>query len=353
MNTTPAGDRPPFRGINAAGDPATDPVCCGEGGAWAPGSGQPPVIGCMPTAQERRWPLGAARCAERLAEATGLPVQYEDIEALADLGLLPVVDHYKSRPLYDLDAVDAAAGTQTLAVAVAARQEWFATSLTARDAAARLGWTDDELTRETRARDIAPGRWGRYARADIEALAADTDLSERLRRARTVDADRAAEVLEVRRIELDHLVAAGLIRPVHRNGKRCPDDRADVSVGLFTVGELEDLREIDDIDWETVRGVRPGRPSPLRELMPALPTRAERIRALADRLTTVLGVTVTAVWHEPRRRGSDDGWWEYTWPTDPAGAPTAATVAQAIRADRAGSRYRREIRLTPTKSTPH
>lgn len=301
-------------------------------------------------AQEQRRPLGAARCAQRLAEATGLPVRYEDIETLADLGLLPAVEHYKGHPLYDLDALDALAATDTLAVAVAARQEWFATSLTAREARARLGWTDGELTRETYTRTITPGRWGRYALADVDALAADTDLCERLRRARTVDADRAADVLEVRRVELDYLVAAGLICPVHRQGKRCPDDRADVSIGLFTVGELEDLREHDDIDWETVRGVRPGHPSPLRELMPPLPTRAERIRALADRLSTVLGVTVTAVWHEPRRRG-DDGWWEYTWPTSPAGEPTAADVAQAIRDDRAGSRYRREIGLAPTQPT--
>jgi hypothetical protein len=323
--------------VTAAGQDAYDAAAlAGDGSGTTPAA----------RAQERRWPLGAARCAERLAEATGLAVQYEDIETLADLGLL--VDHYKVRPLYDLDAVDAVAGTETLAAAVTARQEWFAASLTAAAAAVRLGWTADELTRETRAGGIAPGRWGRYALADVDALAADTDLSERLRRARTVDADRAADVLEVRRVELDHLVAAGLIRPVHRQGKRCPDDRADVSIGLFVVGELEDLREIDDIDWEAVRGVRPGRPSPLRELMPALPTRAERIRALADRLTTALGVSVTAVWHDPRSR-SGGGWWEYTWPTNPAGEPTTATVTQVIRDDRTGSRYRREIRLTPTK----
>ena len=303
-------------------------------------------------AQERRRPLGAARCAERLAEATGLPVQYEDIETLVDLGLVPVVDHYKGRPLYDLDAVDALAGTDTLAVAVAGRQEWFAASLTSRDAMARLGWTDGELTRETHARGIRTGRWSRYDLADIDALAADTDLCERLRRARTVDVDHAADVLEVRRVELDHLVAAGLIRPVHRQGKRCPDDRADVSIGLFVVGDLEDLREIDNIDWETARGVRPGRSSPLRELMPVLPTRAERIRGLAGRLTAALGVSVTAVWHEPRRRDRDDGWWEYTWPTNLAGEPTAVTVTRAIRDDRAGSRYRREIRLNPTQHVP-
>jgi hypothetical protein len=81
--------------------------------------------------------------------------------------------------------------------------------------------------------------------------------------------------------------------------------------------------------------------------MPALPTRAEMIRALADRLTAVVDVPVTAVWHEPRRR-SDDGWWEYTWPTTPAGEPTVATLVQAIRDDRAGSRYRRDITMRPT-----
>ena len=41
--------------------------------------------------------------------------------------------------------------------------------------------------------------------------------------------------------------------------------------------------------------------------------------------------------------------WEYTWPTNHAGEPTAADVTQAIRDDRTGSRYRREILLTPTK----
>jgi hypothetical protein len=307
----------------------------------------------VPPAPEPRRPLGAARCAARLAEATGLQVAYEDIETLARQGLLAAVDHYKQRPLYDLDAVDALAGTDTLAAVVTARQTWIAASMTSGEAAHLLGWTDGELTREARARQLTPGLWGRYARTDVDELAADTDLRERVRRDRTIDADRAAVVLEVRRIELDYLVAARLIRPVHRAGKRCPDDRADVSTGLFVVGELEDLRERDDIDWETVRGVRPGRPSPLREFMPALPTRAQLIRALADRLTTALGVPVTAVWHEPRRRGSGaEGWWEFTWPTNPAGEPTTATVTQAVRDDQAGSRYRREIELTPTAPAP-
>lgn len=302
-------------------------------------------------AEEPRWPLGPARCASRLAEATGLPVAYEDIETLAERGLLTAADYYKQRPLYDLDAVDALAGTDTLAAVVTDRQDWYAASLTGEQAAQLLGWTTDELTREARARQLTPGRWGRYARSDVDELAADTDLRERVRRDRTVDADRAAVVLEVRRVELDYLVAGQAIRPVHRTGKRCPDDRADVSTGLFRIGELEDLRERDDIDWEIVRGVRAGRPSPLRELMPALPTRAQMIRALADRLTTTLGVPVSAVWHEPRRR-SAEGWWEYTWPTDPAGRPTRDTVTQAVRDDRAGSRYRREIELAPTPPSP-
>ena len=301
---------------------------------------------------EKRWPLGAARCAERLAAATGLQVAYEDIETLAELGLLAPVDHYKDWPLYDLDAVDALAGADTLAVLVQARHDWYAASMSAVEAAELLGWHADVLAREAAACGITPGRWQRYGRGDVDELAADTELRERVRRERTIDADRAAELLEVRRVELDYLVAGRLIRPVHRAGKRCPDDRADVSTGLFLTGELEDLRERDDIDWETVRGVRPGRPSPLRELAPALPSRAEAIRALADRLTTTLSVTITAVWHEPRRRRSGaEGWWEYTWPLDPAGQPTKATVTQAIRDDRAGSRYLREVYLHPAAST--
>ena len=314
----------------------------------APAAGTPDTSAAATAVDERRWPLGPARCADRLAEATGLPVAYADVETLADVGLLIAVDHYKGRPLYDLDAVDALAGTDTLAVVVAARQDWFAASMTVRQAAHRLGWTDDELIRHAPEHGIAAGRWDRYATADVDTLAADAELGERVPRARLVDVDQAAAVLEVRRVELHHLVAARVIRPTHRVGKRCPDDQADANGGSYLVGELEDLRERDDIDWETVRGVRPGRPSPLRGLMPALPTRAEMIRALADRLTAAVGVPVTAVWQEPRRR-RDGGWWEYTWPTNTAGEPTVATVVQAIRDDQAGSRYRREITMRPTR----
>ena len=28
-------------------DQSAEPVCCGQGGAWAPGAGKPVVIGCM------------------------------------------------------------------------------------------------------------------------------------------------------------------------------------------------------------------------------------------------------------------------------------------------------------------
>jgi hypothetical protein len=87
--------------------------------------------------------MAAARCAERLAAGTGLPVAYEDIETLADLGLLVPVDYYKQRPLYDLDTVDALAGRDTLTELVAARRAWFEASLTAREAAYRLRWSDE------------------------------------------------------------------------------------------------------------------------------------------------------------------------------------------------------------------
>ncbi|MFI0418677.1 hypothetical protein [Spongiactinospora sp. 9N601] len=43
-------------------------------------------------------PLRAARCATLLAELTGLPVEDVDIKALAERGLVEVVDWYKRWP---------------------------------------------------------------------------------------------------------------------------------------------------------------------------------------------------------------------------------------------------------------
>ncbi|MEV1005560.1 hypothetical protein [Nonomuraea sp. NPDC050202] len=62
-------------------------------------------------------PLGARRCAELLAELTGLQVDQADIGELAKRGLASVVDDYKGWALYDVAALRAIPGdTERLAV---------------------------------------------------------------------------------------------------------------------------------------------------------------------------------------------------------------------------------------------
>ena len=50
-------------------------------------------------------PLGAHRCAELLAELTGLDVTGDDVLALAGQGHVNTVGYYKDWPLYDVAAV--------------------------------------------------------------------------------------------------------------------------------------------------------------------------------------------------------------------------------------------------------
>ena len=69
---------------------------------------------------QRRWPqiaaahdaareLGAGRCAELLARATGLAVRHGHVEQLADRGVLKPTRTYRRRPLYRVADVQALA----------------------------------------------------------------------------------------------------------------------------------------------------------------------------------------------------------------------------------------------------
>lgn len=121
---------------------------------------------------------GLARCAERLAARLGRDnVLPADIEALAEAGLLGAAEvrHTRrgARELFDLTAVDALSAEQVAAV-VGARLAWTAPTVTFGQACARLRWTRGELARVVVARRIARGRFGRFARTDIDELAAET-----------------------------------------------------------------------------------------------------------------------------------------------------------------------------------
>jgi hypothetical protein len=208
-------------------------------------------------------PIGANKAAARLAERTGLEVDRHDVEALAERELLQVVGWYKEWPLYDprqLDALDADA----LAPVVADRVAWLAASLRRQAAAEQLGWRLDELDEAVRERAIEAGRFGRLAQADVEALAADEELDERLRAARLLGPDQAAARLEVRRTDFDHCVAAGWIEPAAHVETRI-GRRTTIEVPLFRTGDVDRLLELPGVDWEAVRASRPGEPSPLLE----------------------------------------------------------------------------------------
>lgn len=209
-------------------------------------------------------PLGSRRCADLLKELTGLAVHADDLPALAEDDHVRVAGEYEGFDLYDVDRLrrlpeDAAAMT-ALADLVRARAQWIAASLLEDAAAARIQFTVKEFRRAASERDVAPGWGGRYAQADIDALADDQELMDRVRRARMLGPDQAADHLEIRETDLAYLVSAGLL---------APDDHVDVPVGrvkevrvpLYSVGQLEDVQKVEWIDWEELRAVKPGQRS--------------------------------------------------------------------------------------------
>lgn len=93
-------------------------------------------------------PVGATRCAERLARRLERDVLASDIEALTEAGHLHVVDVFTSRgrshDLFSPDAIDQLPA-DTVAETITAREQWRATSVSVDEACARLGWTRAEL----------------------------------------------------------------------------------------------------------------------------------------------------------------------------------------------------------------
>lgn len=216
-------------------------------------------------------PLGAWRCAEHLAQLTGLPVADADVLELAERDLAHPVDEYKGYDLYDVDELTALAGDAprraVLEQLVEARLAWLADSMAPAEAAAALRWQKEDLTRIAAERGLVRGRFGRYARADILDL--DTEeLQEQVRREQLRGPDQAARHLKIRRHDFDHLTAAGWISPV-RDAEMQISRHTTIQVPLYAVGDLEDAvtetAEEFGVDWEALRAVKPGQPSPLRE----------------------------------------------------------------------------------------
>jgi hypothetical protein len=294
-------------------------------------------------------PLGARRCAELLAELTGLDVTDDDFLELAGQGHVDSVDSYKDWLLFDVAAVRRLGttedGTAIVAAVVAARQGWLASSVTTEDAARRLGWDRRELERVAARQGIKPGRFRRWASADIDRLAEDRELADRVRRAQLLGPDQAAEMLEVRRVDFDHAVAARWIVPAGYTESRVSRRRT-VSVALYRAGDVEDLLGLPGVDWEAVRAARPGDPSPLREFARLPVSRAALVKGLAADLTERHGTEVTARYDEDRDH------WDLSWALNDSGQPSEAAVSEMIRTDRDLAPHARSIGLHARHENP-
>jgi hypothetical protein len=186
-------------------------------------------------------PLGAHRCADLLAELTGLDVTNDDIVTLAGQGHADVVGYFKDWELYDVAAVRQLGTTEDgqaiVAAVVGERQAWLADSVTTADAARWLSWDRGDLKRVAAEQGIKPGRFGRWARTDIARLAGDEELAERVRREQLLGPDQSAEFMEVRRRDFEYVVAAGWVSPA-RYATREVGRRKTVAVPLYPVGSL-------------------------------------------------------------------------------------------------------------------
>jgi len=288
-------------------------------------------------------PLGAGRCAGLLAELTGLAVVGEDVVALAEAGYTAVVDEYKGFDLFNVDRLKALPDdSEALAVLtglVAERQAWIESSITPEDAAVWLRWDRRDLTRIAAERGIATGRGGRYARTDIAVLAGDEDLAERVRREQLLGPRQAAQHMEIRPTDFEYVTGAGWVSPV-RYATREVGVRKTVDVPLYAVGDLEDALAIPGVDWEAVRAVKAGEPSPLREHARKAISRATVIHAFCDQLRREHEIEVWPHWVNPADT------WEIDWELREDGHPTVAEVKAALHAHPGASKYATQIKLS-------
>jgi Exonuclease len=282
-------------------------------------------------------PIGANKAAARLAERTGLEVDRADVEELAERGLLEVAGTYKEWPVYDtrqLDGLD----RDELAAVVSGRQAWLAASLVRPAAAERLGWRWEEFDRVVQEHGVEAGRFGRYAVSDIDVLAADEELAERILADRLLGPDQAAARLEVRRTDFEYCLAAGWIEPETHISVRVGRRRR-IAVSLYRTADVDRLLELPGVDWEAVRACHPGALSPLRQHARLPATRARVVHAFCRELAARWDVDVWAFYD-----GAGDQW-EIDWARDRDGQPDRDEVERAIAAHPGAARHRRSLML--------
>ncbi|GGU40636.1 hypothetical protein [Streptomyces violascens] len=303
---------------------------------------------------EDREGLGAHRLAEELSASAGCSARKDDVLALSGQGFLRVVGEYNGFPMYSVKDARAlsSAGREALAEIVRAREEhearqearwqaWAAVSMKPADAADRLGWRVSELEKVAAEGAISAGLGGRYATADLDVLAADEEVRERVCGDRLIGSDAACGLLEIRPSDWKYVLDAGWITPSSYVQSQVGSRRW-IDVPLFTTRDVEVLRDLPGVPWEEVRAVRPGTPSPLREFVRRQPGRAELVHGFAGALADRHQVEVWA--HHDERTGS----WELDWMRDEVGNPGVGAVRAELWADAAVARFASDIRLGDT-----
>ncbi|OLT12937.1 hypothetical protein BJF79_03290 [Actinomadura sp. CNU-125] len=145
--------------------------------------------------------LGAVRAAEVISARLGITITCDAIPELAARGRLTIVGDFKGHPLYCGHSLEAFTDT----------------------AAAITAQRDGEL----------------------------------------LTSDEAAERLQIRRADFDHLVRAGYLSPA-RYGRSIYQRHENVA--LYRARDLTAVEQRDDIDWAVVRSTPKGHQSPLTKL---------------------------------------------------------------------------------------
>ncbi|WP_280383865.1 hypothetical protein [Nocardia wallacei] len=273
------------------------------------------------------FPIGAWRGADRIADRLGVPFSAEDFRLLVRQGHLTAVSQWKGSPTYSVRDIDAFCDDHGDAIrrTTLEHQQWLDHSYSQHEAVSLLGWTSQELTQVLRERRIMPGKAGRYAQADIDALLDDDALDEHVLSQRVIGPNEAATHLGIRRRDFEYCVAAGWITPTRWTQTEFRGRTLDVA--LYKISDVQGLLEIPDVDWDAVRAVAPGKVSPLRKFA-ALPiSRAAAIKHFAATLSGRYGVAATA---EFRWRHDE---WRIRWTPGPDGEPTIETVTADWKAD--------------------
>ncbi|WP_330335755.1 3'-5' exonuclease (plasmid) [Streptomyces sp. NBC_00536] len=280
------------------------------------------------------WPeaLGATRIAAMLAELTGEPVRSADVTTLVQQEHLVEVDSYKGWPMFSTETAREL-DVELIRAIVAKRVAWQEATLPRDEAAARIGWHWSDIARMGRAGRITTGPDERYLIADLDRLAVEADGEQ------YITAQAACDILEIRPADWRYVEAAGWIEPAETYEKEVGRRRS-VTVALFRLGDVRDLRDMPGVDWESARGLGKGVRSPLREYAKLAPTRAATMKGFAQELADRYGTTVWA-WHSPY-----SGSWELDWVRTEDG-PTKETVRDELATHPVVGSYADEITLCP------